>query len=449
MLWCGQVVSLLATPGILIMEIAVTPRKGLTGSPGISANIALRVASQSPTPWRRHFAIVVSTEEGKSLNVAIHLQTYLSLLTRSLNLAQPHRANSWNHSSAERIAVMRLRTNIVLLACIVFLTLTFFLSRLVSFIQIFFEHAGPAITQTEVVEAYASTTPPDSRPQHIPKLIHQVYHSWGSSSGGSDSNNGTEMIPADWEEVRQTCMELNKGWEFKLIWLIVTKAVDRGDIQRLPRGRVPVVPGDGCLENLTPLLYLPAFVADGGRGALSNNVLGSAPNHPFWVLLTSKLISYNYYYFFPYVTISYASGQWFETAIWEKYHRQRYRRRQNLNEGHGSEGQREGKRWQEIYRLMMDDRLDADPWVFFTQERGGTWVNWDNMMFLLVGEHLVFLAMGIVALVGLCVLGVVRCWGRMRREARREQRAREQRAKDESPRKKNKELEVMEDLLRL
>jgi inositol phosphorylceramide mannosyltransferase catalytic subunit len=133
----------------------------------------------------------------------------------------------------------------------------------------------------------------------------------------------------------------------------------------------------GCLENLTPLLYYPAWTTDGGRGALSNNILGSQPNHPFWKLLTDSLITYDYNYLFPYVTISYASGQWFETAIWQEYHSSA------TPENH-------------LYRIMMDDRPGTDPWIFFTQARGGTWKNWDNAMFLWVGDHLVLLALVIV-----------------------------------------------------
>ena len=72
----------------------------------------------------------------------------------------------------------------------------------------------------------------------------------------------------------------------------------------------------GCLTSFAPLTHLPAFTTDGGRGALSHNVLGSVPEHAFWVLITESLRKYDWNYVFPYITISYASGQWFETAVW-------------------------------------------------------------------------------------------------------------------------------------
>lgn len=120
-----------------------------------------------------------------------------------------------------RNAVMRFGINIIIPVCIGFLTLTILVRRLFSFIQIFLEHAGPAITQLEVVGTSTSPTPPGSRPQHIPKLIHQVYHSWGSSPQSNGSNDRMGIIPADWQEARQTCMKLNKGWEIKVGFMSV------------------------------------------------------------------------------------------------------------------------------------------------------------------------------------------------------------------------------------
>ena len=130
------------------------------------------------------------------------------------------------------------------------------------------------------------------------------------------------------------------------------------------------------------------WITDGGRGALSNNVLASRPNHPFWTLLTQSLIPYNYHYFFPYATISYASGQWFETAIWEKYHAMLPAPEENPSIEH------------RVYRLMMDDREGADKWLYFTQERGGSWNHWDNYLFMMIGDHLILFLLFIFSLIG-------------------------------------------------
>jgi len=178
----------------------------------------------------------------------------------------------------------------------------------------------------------------------------------------------------------------------------------------------------GCLENLTPLLHYPTWTTDGGRGALSNNILASAPQHPFWIFLTDSLIPYNWNYFFPYVTISYASGQWFETAIWEAYHamlqKPRLRGSKDHKEfqghlqsaaadgGEGGEEEEEQEEEKRLYRIIMDDRPGTDPWIYFTQQRGGTWVNWDNALFLWIGDHLILIAVGVCVLLGAVWWGV-------------------------------------------
>lgn len=67
-----------------------------------------------------------------------------------------------------------------------------------------------------------------------------------------------------------------------------------------------------------------------------------------------------------------------------------------------------------LVRVMMDDRFElegVDPWIFFTQERGGSWVNWDNRLFLWVGDHLLLITMGGIVNVAVLVWAVRRCMG--------------------------------------
>ena len=98
---------------------------------------------------------------------------------------------------------MRSRLSILLLL-LVLLAFVFVASRLYAFIQIFFEHSGISMTQSEVALLHSSGT--DPRKQSIPKIIHQVYHDWRNSS-----------MPLDWDGVRQTCIDLNQDWEYKVI----------------------------------------------------------------------------------------------------------------------------------------------------------------------------------------------------------------------------------------
>lgn len=102
------------------------------------------------------------------------------------------------------------------------------------------------------------------------------------------------------------------------------------------------------------------------------------PQHPFYQLLTDSLIPYSWSYIFPYLTISYATGQWFETAIWEKYHeRLLFTQTEDIYA-------------MPLHRVMMDLRPGAARWVYFFQGEGETWHTWDIHVFGRLGSSLVY-----------------------------------------------------------
>ena len=93
---------------------------------------------------------------------------------------------------------------ILLIALFLLATLGLVVSRLLAFVQLFFEHSGVAITQQEIASAYAEPGG-QQRPQRIPKIIHQVYHDW---------RHQNQSLPSDWDDLRQTCIGLNEDWEY-------------------------------------------------------------------------------------------------------------------------------------------------------------------------------------------------------------------------------------------
>lgn len=146
---------------------------------------------------------------------------------------------------------------------------------------------------------------------------------------------------------------------------------------------------NGCKASLEPLRYFPAWVVDGGHGALSNDILAGEPNNTYWILMTDSLMGYSWNYPLPYVTISYATGQWYETEIWNAYLWQ--------ETGDGPEP----------VRILTDGRPGAAEPVFFYYTGGETWHNWDNRMFGWIGENLlsfvVILAGSVVFLLAVSV----------------------------------------------
>lgn len=74
-------------------------------------------------------------------------------------------------------------------------------------VHIFGAHAGVAFTQAEIAAAHNEVTA-DPRHQVVPKIIHQIFHNW------TDPKN--EMIPIDWDILRQTCIAKNQDYEYRV-----------------------------------------------------------------------------------------------------------------------------------------------------------------------------------------------------------------------------------------
>jgi hypothetical protein len=95
-----------------------------------------------------------------------------------------------------------LKVSVVVWAIALVTLLGYSISRLLFFKSIFFEHAGIRLTQPQVADAHDRTV------QHIPKIIHHVFHNWRVP--------GNDTLPADWAAMRQSCMDTNPDFEFKV-----------------------------------------------------------------------------------------------------------------------------------------------------------------------------------------------------------------------------------------
>jgi mannosyltransferase OCH1-like enzyme len=148
-------------------------------------------------------------------------------------------------------------------------------------------------------------------------------------------------------------------------------------------------------------------------GALSNNILGSEPEHRFWRFVTHSLRRYDWNYLFPYITISYASGQWFLTSMWEQYH-------QILPDSSAPTAEDPRLVPQKpLYRVIMDSRSPdgqgwVERWVFFNHGRGESWRDWDNDLFTWIGDHVGLVVLGPAIIVSLTLWSAVRLYQRLR-----------------------------------
>ncbi|KAI1361330.1 nucleotide-diphospho-sugar transferase [Xylaria arbuscula] len=281
-------------------------------------------------------------------------------------------------------------------------------------------HSGIQITQQEILDAFISNE--NRTVSAIPKILHQVFHNWTNPESTSLD------LPSDWEAARQSCITLNPDWEYKLWTAKASRAfiedefpwfLHSYDSYDYPIQRVDVIRyfalrhfggiyidlDNGCKLNLDPVTHLPAFTTFGGHGTLSNNIIGGEPDHPLFHLLTESLISWNWNWILPYVTVSYASGQWYFTAMWEKYH--------GLIGAHGKE-------WAPLHYISMDMRPGApEPYLFWNQQHGGTWDNWDSAWFGWLGNNIWFVIevsmVGVIVFISL-IIGCICCfrWRRKR-----------------------------------
>ena len=102
----------------------------------------------------------------------------------------------------------------------------------------------------------------------------------------------------------------------------------------------------------------------------------------------------------------YSSGQWFFTAIWEKYH---------ALISFDKSVQEDSGKWTPLYHILTDMRPGADDWVFFTQVDGESWADWDYQMVKFVGDHIAWLILLIAVFVSVLVWTYLRCRARMLR----------------------------------
>ncbi|KAI0154255.1 nucleotide-diphospho-sugar transferase [Xylariaceae sp. FL1272] len=300
--------------------------------------------------------------------------------------------------------------------------------------QFFRPHSGIKASQQEVLDAWhdqSSSNAPTSPELVIPKILHQVFHNW------TDPSSTVVDLPEDWERARQSCIDWNPDWEYKLWTAKKSRAfieeefpwfLDTYDGYKYPVQRVDVIRyfalsvfggiyidlDNGCLQSLEPIRQYPAFTTDGGHGTLSNNIIGGQPSHPFFILLTESLQSYNWPWLLPYIVVSYTSGQWFVTSIWERYH-------SLLRPGGTLKGF--GSGWGKLTHILMDTRPgEPDPFVFWNQEHGGSWDTWDNAWFGWIGSHIGLVIKEVIGAIVVLILLIVGCvygclWcGKRRRE---------------------------------
>ncbi|TGO22642.1 hypothetical protein BPAE_0160g00180 [Botrytis paeoniae] len=255
---------------------------------------------------------------------------------------------------------------------------------------LFIDGAADAIHRSEIPAPGSELI--ENRPQLIPKIIHQTYIN--------------ESIPERWKAGQQSCIELHDDYEYKLWtdeasrafiaaeypWFLDTFDSYPFPIQRADSiryfvlahyGGIYIDLDDGCKRRLDPLLSYPAWLRRTIPTGISNDAMGSVPQHPFFLRVIESLPAYNRNWGMPYITVMYSTGPLFLSVLWIEYMR-------TVTDEAGR------------VRNLMPDEYNKHAWSFFNIVKGNSWHGKDAQTIFWMGKHWFLLTVA-----GFAIAGVV------------------------------------------
>ncbi|KAG9232976.1 nucleotide-diphospho-sugar transferase [Amylocarpus encephaloides] len=269
-------------------------------------------------------------------------------------------------------------------------------------ISLLFEDAARfAIPAAEIPAPDSSLN--ESRTQLIPRIIHQTYIN--------------ESIPLKWQKGQQACVDLHDDYEYILWtdeksrdfiakeyeWFLKTFDAYPFPIQRADAiryfvlyhyGGIYIDLDDGCNRRLDPLLSYPAWLRRTVPTGISNDAMGSVPQHPFFKYVIELLSDYNRNWVLPYISVMGSTGPLFLSVLWKQYMR-------NHNEP------------EEIVRVLMPAEYKGHTWSFFNISKGSSWHGQDAQTIFWMGKHWLFLTVSgfvVAAVVGGCLWWLWSMW---------------------------------------
>ncbi|KAL3425636.1 putative glycosyl transferase [Phlyctema vagabunda] len=269
-------------------------------------------------------------------------------------------------------------------------------------ISLLFEDAAADAILPEEIPAPGSDLI-DGQTHLIPKIIHQTYIN--------------ETIPAKWLEGQQSCIKLHPDYEYKLwtddlsrkfiaenySWFLETFDSYPNNIQRADSIRYFVLAhyggiyldlDDGCNRRLDPLLAFSAWVRRTIPTGISNDAMGSVPQHPFFLKVIELLQHYDRNWLMPYITVMYSTGPLFLSVVWKRY-------------------MWDTRPAEEHLRILMPDEYAKKSWSFFVISKGNSWHGKDAQTIFWMGQHWLFLTVtgfAIAGVVGACLWWTWATW---------------------------------------
>jgi len=224
--------------------------------------------------------------------------------------------------------------------------------------------------------------------QLIPKIIHQTYKD--------------HDIPPRWRAGQQAVKDLHPDWEY-MFWTD-TSALSfitshypahlhaftsyKYPIQRVDALRYFLLHHYGGIyldldispsRPLDPLLSYPAFACRTKPTGISNDALGSVPQHQFWGHVIDSLDAYNRNWLVSYITVMYSTGPLFLSVIWVEY----------LSALRSKSANSRGAIEMDRVRLLVndDEKPGGDSYGYFYNVMGGSWHGPDVDAVFWMGRH--------------------------------------------------------------
>jgi mannosyltransferase OCH1-like enzyme len=134
------------------------------------------------------------------------------------------------------------------------------------------------------------------------------------------------------------------------------------------------------------LLTFPAVACRTTPTGISNDILFSTPQHPFFTLVIERLEDYSRNLLVPYLTVMYTTGPLFLSAIWIEYLRGKDKSGSTLDRLH----------------VLIQGPVKGDNYGFWKNIKGGSWHKQDRYVMLWMGDHLIISTLLGFA-IGICV----------------------------------------------
>jgi inositol phosphorylceramide mannosyltransferase catalytic subunit len=310
-----------------------------------------------------------------------------------------------------------MRRGLLIFLLINVLLVTFLLHTVSTLLSLLIEDASADAIHRSELPAPNSTLL-TTRPQLIPKIIHQTYIN--------------ESIPVQWQPAQKSCLRLHPDYEYILWtdaksrnfireeypWFLTTFDGYKHPIQRADAiryfvlshyGGVYIDLDDGCKRRLDPLLSYTAWVRRTIPTGISNDIMGCVPQHPFFLRVIDSLQGANQKWVLPYITIMASTGPLFLSVIWKKWM------------GEHSALQAKQGDWPGRVRVLLPDEYNKHAWSFFQTYQGSSWHGKDAKLIFWMGRNWMlltaagFMLTALVGLAGWWVYGRILLLGAKRR----------------------------------